>query len=134
MSYVLSVIRPPVAPAAFGEATVTEEVIEVQHAGDVAGDILIRMDVPVMAARRFGNDLAQLGTAVVKVHEASGWGFRIDPADTPPNSCPCCGRLVAPEDAMFAGEDDTLCDGCYTWHRTTPQCLPTNTAHTEEPA
>lgn len=133
MSYVLSVIHPPVAPAAFGKATLTEAVSEVQHAGDVAGDILIRMDVPVMAARQFGNDLARLGTAVIKTHEPSGFGFRIDPADTPPNACPCCGRLVAPEDAMFAGEDDTLCDGCYTWARTTPQCLPANTAHTEEP-
>lgn len=133
MSYVLAIVMPPVAPAAFGQATITEEVISADHAADVAGDVLIRMEVPTMTARRFGTELAQLGTGTTKQHPGTGVSFRIDPASTPPNVCPCCGRLVAPEDAMFAGEDDTLCDGCYTWHRTTPQCLPANTAHTEEP-
>ena len=137
MSYVLSVIHPPIAPAAHGKAVVMrEEVIEIQHAADTAGDVLIRMDVPVLAARAFGNELAQLGTAALKVHQPTGFAFRIDQAETPPNACPCCGRLVAPEDAMFAGDKDTTCDGCYPYARefAGPACLPRNTAHEEDPS
>jgi hypothetical protein len=133
VSYVLSVIQPPVAPAAFGQATVSEPVIGEQHAADAAGDVLIDMGVRTLEARSFSIALAHELTGTLRTHTGTAVSFRIDSASTPPNVCPCCGRLVAPEDAMFAGEDDTLCDGCYTWHRTTPQCLPANTAHTEEP-
>lgn len=133
MSYVLSVIHPPVAPAAFGQATITEEVISADHAADVAGDVLIRMEVPTMAARRFGTELAQLGTGTAKQHPGTGVSFRIDPADEAPHPCPCCGRLVLPTDHADAAMEDAYCTGCFTWERNVPQCLPANTAHTEEP-
>jgi len=82
MSYVLSVIHPPIAPAAFGKADVSEEVIEVQHAADIAGDSLIGKGVPTLAARSFANDLAQAGPGVPRTHEPTGLTFRIDPANT----------------------------------------------------
>lgn len=135
MSYVLSVIHPPVAPAAHGKAVIMqEEVIEIQHAGDAAGDVLIRMDVPVMVARMFGNHLARIGTGVTETHQLSGFAFRVDPADNAPHPCPCCERLVLPEDHAYAGHDDALCTGCFSWGPPQiPQCHPANTAHTEEP-
>lgn len=133
MSFVLSVVMPPVAPAAFGQASITEVVTEKQHAVDVAGDILIRMDVPVMAARQFGIRLGDTDTSTDVLHETSGVVFRIDDAEFPPNVCPCCDRLVKPGDHAMARTDDAYCLGCFTWKRDMIACLPENTAHTEEP-
>lgn len=134
MNYVLSVVRPPVAPAAYGTAELYEPMTHKQYTADLAGDLLIGMRVRTLEARTFTIALANEPTGTEHAHTGTGLTFRIDPADIPPNVCPCCARLVKPEDGMFAGMDDTLCDGCYTWHRTTPQCLPANTAHTEEPS
>lgn len=135
MSYVLSVIHPPVTPAAFGKAEVWPPVGDPSYAAETVVTVLLNAPYhpTITEAREFAHALKRELPGTQRCHTQTGLTFRIDPADTPPNACPCCGRLVAPEDAMFAGEDDTLCDGCYTWYRTTPQCLPANTAHTEEP-
>jgi hypothetical protein len=135
MHYVLSMVHPPENGAAFGKATVFEPTplkeTAAFEAARLLGDI-VELDLVPLAV--FSHQLKVKNTGTDILHEESGVTFRIDPADTPPNRCPCCGRLVKPEDSAFAGEDDTLCDGCYPWHRTTPQCLPENSAHTEEPA
>lgn len=132
MSYVLSVIRPPVEPAAFGQADVSDPVALVQHAADIAGDSLIGEGVGTLEARDFGNALAHELVGTERTHTGTGVTFRIDPADNPPNVCPCCGRLSRPGEHAFAGLEDALCLGCYTYSGVT-QCLPTNSAHTEEP-
>lgn len=65
------------------------------------------------------------------VHE-SGHTYRIDDSGFPPNICPCCSALVRPDASLYAGDDDTYCDGCYPYARETPQCLPANSAHPDE--
>lgn len=135
MSYVLSIVHPPVAPAAYGKAVVHAPAPMAETFDQVSAFMTEHFGSlgPVNLPGSLAYQLVNTPTGTAVYDPATSCTFRIDPADTPPNVCPCCGRLVVPEDAMFAGEDDTLCDGCYTWHRTTPQCLPANTAHTEEP-
>jgi len=133
VSYVLSVIMPPVAPAAFGQAIVTEPVIGEQYAADAAGDVLIDMGVRTLEARTFGIYLAGADVGTNVTHRPSALVFRIDPADQAPHPCPCCGRLVLPEDHADAHLDDAYCLGCFTWDRNVPACQPGLTAHTEEP-
>lgn len=65
-------------------------------------------------------------------YEESGHIYRIDSSQYPPNICSCCSALVRPGDSLYAGDDDTYCDGCYPYARETPQCLPANSAHPEE--
>lgn len=131
MSYVLSIIQPPEGGAAYGKALVSvprsdRELVALFAVAQLTLEGVPRTDAALFALGLL-EESERLGTEVT--HTGTGLTFRIDDADTPPNVCPCCSRLVKPEDAMFAGMDDTLCDGCYTWHRTTPQCLPANTAH-----
>ena len=129
--FVMSYVLPPANGATFGKAEVCEMVSEKQQAADVAGNLLILRDVPTLAARRFCNDnLAHADTGTDVKHAATGITFRIDHVDRAPNACPCCGRLVKWPDNPFAGSDDAYCDGCYTWDRNTPQCLPENSCHT----
>jgi hypothetical protein len=131
--FVLSYVLPPEGGAAYGKAEVCEVVTEQQQAADVAGNLLILRDVPTLAARRFCNDnLAHADTGTDVKHAATGITFRIDPENRAPNACPCCGRLVKWGDHAFAGSDDAYCDGCYTWDRNVPGCLPENTAHTAD--
>jgi hypothetical protein len=134
VNYVLSIVRPAVAPAAFGKSEVMEPVILIQFAADMAGDFLIRNGEPTIAARTFANSLAHSATGTQVQHKPTGLTFRIDPEDRTPNVCPCCGRLVKWGDHAFAGSDDAYCLGCYTWDRNADPCLPENTAHTEEPS
>lgn len=135
MSYVLSVIYPPVAPAAYGRAETFQPASYKVLAASLVQAVLIR--TPVVLGKGVLTQLereledAPTGTEIKNVE--SGLTFRIDDVDTPPNACPCCGRLVRPEDAMFAGDKGTLCDGCYPYGLAGPVCLPANSAHTEEP-
>lgn len=132
MSYVLSVIHPPVDGAAFGVSSVLEGVSMRQYAADGAGAALIELGVRTLEAREFANMLARelLGTECM--HGGTGLTFRIDDASSPPNVCPCCSRLVKPGDHADAGMEDAYCLGCFTWNRGDVQCLPANTAHPVE--
>lgn len=132
--YVLSIIAPPIGLAAYGRAVVSSPALHRGWAVRAPGR-LIMQDFGCLQsdADALTNAMRTLPDGTPCTDVATGLTFRIDSADTPPNACPCCRRLVAPADALFAGEDDTLCDGCYPWHRTTPQCLPAHSAHIKEP-
>jgi hypothetical protein len=132
MSYVLSVIYPPVAPAAFGKA----RCIGPMKNGDLgmghAANILSALGVPDKEANVFVVVFTRtLGVAAT--HEGTGLTFRLDKAADAPHPCPCCERLVLPEDHAYAYDEDAYCLGCFTWSRDKAQCLPVNTAHTKEP-
>lgn len=133
MSYVLTVIHPPVAPAVYGKAEVSEARSLVQYAADLAGQMLIDGGVRTLPARFFANHLANEPFGMPYVHDDTGLAFRIDPADNAPHPCPCCSRAVFPGDHADAHMDDAYCTGCFTWNRGDVQCLPANTAHTEYP-
>jgi hypothetical protein len=128
--FVLSYVRPATDGAKYGKATVEEPVTRLQYALDKAGDVLIKAEVRTMAARLFGNALSTVPTGTEMTHDDTGIVFRIDPAEQPPNVCPCCGRLVKPGDHAFAGTEDAYCDGCYTWgDNAVIPCSPHHTAH-----
>lgn len=140
--YVLSVIRPPVAPAAFGRATVFPAVPYVATAAKRQARHVLETETGLSheASGRFGIRLALAETGTLVPHKPSGYTFRIDEADSAPHPCPCghgeddpCGRLVMPSDHAYAHDPEAYCLGCFTWDRNTTQCLPANTAHTEEP-
>jgi hypothetical protein len=134
MNYVLSVVRPPEGGAAHGKATVYEPLPERKNLHLLAYRALREanpsMDMDM--ASRYAWQIVRKDIGFVAVESSTGLRFRIDDADTPPNVCPCCGLLVAPEDAMFAGDPKTECAGCYPWHRTDAKCQPQNTAHPTE--
>lgn len=135
MSYVLSVIHPPVAPAAFGRAVVLDPVAYHATAAKRQARYVLEMEGGVSREEsgEFGIKLvlAQHGTPVT--HKPTGFTFRIDPADEAPHPCPCCGRLVLPTDHAEAAMDDAYCLGCFTWDSKISGCWPDRTAHTEEP-
>lgn len=133
MSYALTVIHPPVPPAAFGKAVVLDPVA-------TKGALQRQIEYVLMTeagsdkfgAMAFGLTIITADPGWVIQHE-SGMSFRVDPADNAPHPCPCCGRLVLPGDHALADHDDVLCVGCFTWNIVPVGCLPANTAHTEEP-
>lgn len=134
MSYVLSVIHPPVAPAAYGKAEVFAKPLPLQSAASNATLFLLNQrGTSNSECVEFGKLLLRADTGAGAAHRPSGFIFRIDPADNAPHPCPCCGRLVLPTDHADAGMEDAYCLGCFTWSRDKIQCLPANTAHTEEP-
>jgi hypothetical protein len=125
-SYVLSYVRPD------RTAVVLDPVPYVARAAKrQAVHILTDAGIPQEEARRFGLMLTLAAPGTEITHEPSGLVFRIDPAEFPPNVCPCCRALVRPGDHAMAGSEDAYCLGCFTWSRNTPQCLPANTAHPE---
>lgn len=129
MTYVLSVVFPPVDGAKHGKAAVMEPVTQLQYAGDVAGDKLIASEIPTLEARAFGNELARLGTGVNVLHKETGLTFRVEPVRAAPHPCPCCGGLVLVDDHAYAHDEDAYCLGCFTWDRNVSPCLPGNSAH-----
>jgi hypothetical protein len=134
MSYVLSVIHPPVAPATFGRAVVSVPVLSHALAAEFAVKPLMDAGLTYDEATHFASTvwLDSEHPGAVLTHEATGLSFRIDPTDNAPHPCPCCGRLVVPSDHAYAHDPDAYCLGCYTWDRNTEGCLPANTAHTVE--
>lgn len=131
--YVLSIVRPPVAPAAFGQATVLDPVPYLARAAKTqAQRVLVDAGVPAEEASEFGLTLSMRDLGTEWTHTGTGLTFRIDPEDRAPNACPCCGRLVNWQDHALAGSDDAYCLGCFTWERGMTPCLPENSAHTEE--
>lgn len=131
--FVLSYVLPPEEGAAFGKATVFEPVPYLARAAKTQTvQVLTQAGVPRDEARKFGLSLTLTPTGEHLTHKGTGLVFRIDPADNPPNVCPCCGRLVKPGDHASAGDPDAYCLGCFTWQRNVPACLPENSAHTEE--
>lgn len=142
MGYVLSVIHPPVAPAAFGKAVVSPGMPSHAFAVEYAVQPLMGAGLSYDEATRFAGEvwLGAETTGQVIRHEPTGIEFRIDPADQAPHPCPCgedddnpCRRLVLPTDHAYAHDEDAYCLGCYTWSRDVKQCLPVNTGHTEAP-
>lgn len=137
MSYVLTIVHPPVAPAAFGKSLVSAARPSQLFAAELAVHQLTLEGVDRGEASRFAASIWSASEEIGKEvrHEPTGLTFRIDPADNAPHSCPCdgCGRLVLPTDHRDAGMEDAYCLGCFTWNRDDIQCLPANTAHTEEP-
>lgn len=145
MSYVLSVIHPPTAPATFGKAVVHPPMTNVVDASNAAFRIMVAQARPGVTWGTADRYRAVLVSAAVRegcgaVTVPSGWTFRIDPADNAPHPCPCgqrgednpCGRLVLPTDHAYAEFEDAYCLGCWA-DTVNPGCLPANTAHTEEP-
>ena len=143
MSYVLSVIHPPVAPAAFGKA-VTPEQDPFSSLGSAVKLLVWLFSTEAPGTTTLG-DAKAIGRELLDApgreyrHAESGLTFRIDPADNAPHACPCnkgddnpCGRLVLPTDHADAHMEDAYCLGCFTWSRDVAACLPANTAHTGE--
>jgi hypothetical protein len=142
VSYVLSVIHPPEAPAAYGKAEVFEPVaVRIMGYGRV---LRIAASYGLLPTHEASDMLTEVLSSMRPgeewVHDPTGLTFRIDPADNAPHPCPCgedednpCGRLVLPTDHAYADQDDAYCGGCFTWNRGAVACLPANTAHTEEP-
>jgi hypothetical protein len=143
MSYVLTVIHPPVNGAAFGKAVVLDPVP--YHATAAKRQARYVLETEGGATHEESGDfgmklvLAEVGRLVT--HEPSGLTFRIDPADSAPHPCPCgneedgeniCRRLVLPTDHAYADAEDAYCLGCFTWSRDVEACLPENTAHAAE--
>lgn len=126
--YVLTVIHPPANGAAFGKAVtldpapMTETFDQVstfmtEHFGSLG---------PVNLPGSLAYLLVNTPTGTNVYDAATGCTFRIDPITSAPHPCPCCHRIVLPADL-----EDVLCAGCYTLDGAA-QCLPENTAHTEE--
>lgn len=131
--YVLSIVRPPENGAAFGKAWILPGTGAVWTTARAAGNVLHHGHLVGEAdTAAFVTDLENAPVGTPRTHTPTGLTFRIDPADNPPNVCPCCGRLVKPGDHAFAGQEDALCTGCYTWDDST-QCLSENTAHADRP-
>lgn len=141
MKYVLSTVHPPEAPAAYGKAVVLDP---------VGTKEALQSRIEYVLTTEAGADKSEamsFGLTVITADpgweftHSSGMVFRFDPADNAPHPCPCgvddggtnvCGRLVLPSDHAYAHDESSYCTGCFTWN-SGPQCLPANTAHTEEP-
>lgn len=133
MGYVLSVIHPPVAPAAFGNAVVldpvgTKEALQRR----VEYVLMTEAGADKGSAMAFGLTVTTSNPGWEIAEGSSGLVFRFDPADDAPHPCPCCGRLVLPTDHAYAHDPDAYCLGCWA-DSVNPGCLPANTAHTEAP-
>jgi hypothetical protein len=136
MNFVLAAVRPSEGEAKYGKALVPE-----QDPFTTAGSAIRLLiwifsqeaSVPVTLgeAREIGRGLIDAPGREIR-HSPTGLTFRIDPADKAPHACPCCGRLVLPEDHAYAAAEDAYCLGCFTWDRNTPACLPANSAHTRQ--
>lgn len=135
MSCVLSIIHPPVAPAKYGKATVSVPAPSHAFVVEWAVAPLVKAGVPYSEATLFAAEIWRGAEhpESVTVHEPTGIAFQIHDAVNAPHPCPCCGRLVEVGDHADAHMEDAYCTGCFTWNRDDNQCLPTNTAHTEEP-
>lgn len=133
MSYVLTFTRPPRPGAAFGPAKVYPGEQQKAQAAQRARGSLLRRGVDNEAASVLAVRLLDepLGTEITDTR--TGHIYRIDGAESAPHLCPCCRRMVLPTDHAYADADDAYCLGCFTWRRDVPQCLPANSAHTEEP-
>lgn len=133
MNYVLTFTRPPRPGAAFGPAKIHPKEKEKAQAAQRARGSLLRRGVDNEAASTLALRLLDepLGTEIRDAK--TGRTYRIDDADNAPHLCPCCRRLVLPTDHADAHMEDAYCLGCFTWRRDVPQCLPANSAHTEEP-
>lgn len=135
MSFVLSVVRPPEEGAAFGKATVSDLLTSRETAVNLVAHVLKDSGMTHQEIRSFfQRKVWQKEWSQEITHEGTGIQFRLDDMQFVPNVCPCCGRLVKHGDHALAGSEDAYCLGCFTWKRGVPQCLPENTAHTEEPS
>jgi hypothetical protein len=146
MSYVLTVIHPPVNGAAYGKAEVHGP-----FPFKVPLSTEIRRLIRAHGTRATTSQIISFSMHVVGEPDGTectlsrgALTFRIDPAAQAPHPCPCgnedgdtpegCGRLVLPGDHAYADAEDALCRGCFTWNRGDVQCLPENTAHPAESA
>ncbi|MCP9209570.1 hypothetical protein [Streptomyces cucumeris] len=131
MSFVLSVIQPPEGEARYGKATVSTPVPERKNLHTIAYWAM-RKHSPHMhpdEISRYAGQIANKKTGEVAVEASTGLAFRVDEEEDAPHACPCCERLVLPEDHAHASAEDAYCLGCFTWDRNTEQCLPGNSAH-----
>lgn len=130
--FVLSAICPPEGEAGFGKAEVLEEDPFTSLGSEV--ERLIGVFSRKFSTATF-NESRDIARGLVDApgreikHGDTGLTFRIDPTDKAPHACPCCGRLVLPEDHAYADAEDAYCTGCFTWDRKVEACLPENTAH-----
>jgi len=122
--YVLSCVRPD-------RIADMDHVPTVQIAAFSAARTLGDLGVAFEGKDMISDELLRAPVGTELTHESSGYTFRIDSADNPPNICSCCEALVRPGDHAMAGTEDAHCLGCFTWDRNTPACLPANTAHPE---
>ncbi|MBD3004607.1 hypothetical protein [Streptomyces sp. 5-10] len=127
--FVLSVVKPPEGEAKYGKAEVCEPVAE---RGKLFTQVYwaLRerngwMHPEVANKHAEGVYLIDTGSTVT----CEGLTFRIDKAENAPHACPCCGRLVLPDDHSFAAPRDADCLGCFTWEVDAPAHLPQNSAH-----
>lgn len=130
--YVLAVVRPPEGEAKFGKATVLEPMPDMGRIFTQIYWELRKRDggMHPEVANKHAQEITSQPTATDVVEASTGLTFRIEPEDRAPNICPCCTGLVKFGVHAFAGREDAYCTGCYTWDRSTPGCLPGNSAHT----
>ncbi len=129
MSYVVSLVHPPVGGAAFGKSAV--DYVPTLGLVATATYRLITRESPFVSlsdARTLAQITAQVDLST-DIEHVSGLTVRCDPQDEAPHPCWCCERLVLPTDHALAGEEDALCTGCYTWARGEDQCLHEHSAH-----
>lgn len=132
--YVLSVVHPPIGLAAYGRAVVSSPALHRGWAVRAPGRLIMQdFGCSQSDADALTNAMRTLPDGTPCTDVATGLTFRIDLADSAPHPCPCCDRLVLPTNHAYAADEDTYCDGCFTWSHNIPACLPANTAHTEEP-
>lgn len=136
MRFILSAIRPPEGETKYGKAvTPGRDPFE-----SVAG--ATKAVTWVLANRTPGSVVPSVARGIAQEvmespgrefrHAATGLTFRVDPEGEAPHPCPCCERLVMPDDHAYAGAEDAYCLGCFTWSRDIEACLPENSAHIVE--
>lgn len=135
--FVLSIVVPPEAPAAFGKSHTMPPQPMTETFDQVSAFMAehFRSSIPVNLPGSLAYLLVNTAVGTNVYDPATGATFRLDHARSAPHVCPCdnCGRLVFPSDHAFAHFEDALCKGCFTWQRGMTQCLPMNSGHTEEP-
>jgi hypothetical protein len=134
--FVLSIIQPPEGEAKYGKATVSEPLPR-GRLFTLAYWALRNRDgwMHPEVANRYAEQVMSKGLGKESVETGTGLHFRVDAVENAPHICPCeggCGRLVLPDDHAYADAEDAYCDGCFTWDRNTPACLPANSAHTRQ--
>lgn len=131
--FVLSVVHPPEGGAKFGRAVTLNPVRAVTRAAKEQAVYLLVTEggLPDDDAWEFGSILSKTTPGTLLTDELSGLSFRIDSADDAPHPCPCCDRLVLPDDHAYASIEDAFCLGCFKWKRGMEPCLPEDSAHSE---
>lgn len=129
MTFVLSAIRPPEGGARYGKAVLCY-FASAGSAIELVGGLFSQSSDADRSeeAKEIALGLVDAPGREIR-HDGTGLTFRVDPLSSAPHPCPCCGRLVLPDDHAYADAEDAFCPGCFTWDRNVPACLPENSAH-----